>query len=66
MANDITKTPPTGNDSPFERIKLTNATGNEYWLSREFAQILGYSDYRNFEQVIKKAKASCFNSWHCI
>ena len=66
MANEITKTQPTGNDSPFERIKRTNAAGNEYWSSREFAQILGYSDYRNFEQVIKKAKAACFNSGHRI
>jgi DNA-damage-inducible protein D len=66
MANEITKTPPTGNDSPFERIKKTNKAGNEYWSSRDFSQILGYSDYRNFEQVIKKAKASCFNSGHRI
>jgi DNA-damage-inducible protein D len=65
MANDITKMP-TGKDSPFEQIKRTNETGNEYWSSRDFAQILGYSDYRNFEQVIKKAKMACFNSGHRI
>ena len=64
MTNEVTKTPPTGNDSPFERIKRTNTAGNEYWSSRDFAQILGYSDYRNFEQVIKKAKIACFNSGH--
>ena len=66
MTNEVTKTPPTGNDSPFERIKRTNTAGNEYWSSRDFAQILGYSDYRNFEQVIKKAKVACFNSGHRI
>jgi DNA-damage-inducible protein D len=69
MANEIIKSAkggPTGKDSPFERIKRTNDTGNEYWSSRDFAQILGYSDYRNFEQVIKKAKAACFNSGHRI
>ena len=66
MANEITKTSPAGNDSPFERIKRTNTAGNEYWSSRDFAQILGYSDYRNFEQVIKKAKTACFNSGHRI
>jgi DNA-damage-inducible protein D len=66
MDSEIAKTPPTGNDSPFERIKRTNTAGNEYWSSRGFAQILGYSDYRNFEQVIKKAKAACFNSGHRI
>ena len=48
--------------SPFERIRRTNADGAEYWSSRDFAQVLGYSDYRNFEQVIKKAKTACFDS----
>jgi DNA-damage-inducible protein D len=66
MGNEITKRTPTGNDSPFEKIKRTNQAGNEYWSSRDFALILGYSDYRNFEQVIKKAKSACFNSGHRI
>ncbi len=48
--------------SPFERIKRTNDAGNEYWASRDFAKVLGYSDYRNFEQVINKARTACFNS----
>ena len=48
--------------SPFEHIKRTNDAGNEYWSSRDFAQVLDYSDYRNFEQVINKARTSCFNS----
>ncbi|OHB59031.1 MAG: hypothetical protein A2173_07400 [Planctomycetes bacterium RBG_13_44_8b] len=65
MAEEIVK-PPTGKDSPFEQIKQTNKAGNEYWSSRDFAQILGYTDYRNFEQVIKKAKTACFNSGHRI
>ena len=38
--------------SPFERIRCTNASGAEYWPSREFAQVLGYTDYCSFEQVI--------------
>jgi len=66
MTNEIMKTAGGGNDSPFERIKRTNEAGNEYWSSRDFAQILGYTDYRNFEQVIKKAKTACFNSGHRI
>jgi DNA-damage-inducible protein D len=59
--NDIAKVP-TGKDSPFEKTRRINEAGNEFWSSRDFAQILGYSDYRNFEQVIKKAKTACFNS----
>ncbi|MDP2991392.1 MAG: DNA damage-inducible protein D, partial [Kiritimatiellota bacterium] len=56
------KAPTTGHDSPFERIRRTNAAGAEYWPSRDFADVLGYSDYRNFEQVIGKARLACFNS----
>jgi DNA-damage-inducible protein D len=50
--------------SPFERIKRTNDAGAEFWSSREFAGVLGYGDYRNFEAVIEKAKLACFNSGH--
>jgi DNA-damage-inducible protein D len=48
--------------SPFERIKHTNESGGEYWSSRDFAEVLGYDNYRNFEGVIEKAKLSCLNS----
>jgi DNA-damage-inducible protein D len=52
--------------SPFERIRRTNDSGAEYWTSRDFAVILGYRDYRNFETVIDKARLSCLNSGHRI
>jgi DNA-damage-inducible protein D len=58
MTNESTP----GTPSPFEQIRRTNATGNEYWSSRDFARILGYSDYRNFESVVEKARTACFNS----
>ena len=48
--------------STFERIKRVNQSGAEFWSSREFAQVLGYTDYRNFEAVIAKARTACFNS----
>jgi len=48
--------------SPFERIKRTNEAGVEFWSSRDFADVLDYGDYRNFEGVVEKAKLSCFNS----
>lgn len=56
------KAPTTGHASPFERIRRMNDVGGEYWSSRDFADVLGYSDYRNFEQVIGKARLACFNS----
>ncbi len=48
--------------SPFERIKRVNEVGVEYWSSRDFARVLGYTDYRNFEQVVRRARMACFNS----
>jgi len=48
--------------SPFEKIRRTTPAGNEFWSSRDFAKILGYTDYRNFEAVIEKARTACFNS----
>ena len=53
-----------GHVSPFERIKRTNDAGIEFWSSRDFSEVLGYGDYRNFEGVIEKAKLACFNSGH--
>jgi len=55
-----------GHISPFERIKRTNDAGMEFWSSRDFAEVLGYGDYRNFEGVVEKAKLACFNSGHRI
>lgn len=63
MAKEIAKTT-GGHASPFERIKRTNEAGVEFWSSREFSEVLGYGDYRNFEGVVEKAKLSCFNSGH--
>lgn len=57
--NDIQ---PDSHISAFERIKRVNDAGNEYWSSRDLAGVLGYGQYRNFEPVIEKAKAACFNS----
>lgn len=62
MSPKTAKAPTPSHLSPFERIRRTNDAGNEYWSSRDFAKVLDYSDYRNFEQVIAKARTACFNS----
>ena len=41
---------PTASNT-FERIKRVNESGAEFWSSRDFAQVLGYTDYRNFAMV---------------
>jgi DNA-damage-inducible protein D len=66
MPNELQPSRPEGHQSPFEQIRRTNDAGVEFWSSRDFAQVLGYADYRNFEQVIQKARTACFNSTHPI
>ncbi len=58
MASELTP----GTPSPFEQIRRVNDVGNEYWSSRDHARVLGYSDYRNFEAVVEKARTACFNN----
>lgn len=48
----------------FENIKNINQHNQEYRKARELAKILEYSDYRNCENVIVKAKIACINSWY--
>jgi DNA-damage-inducible protein D len=58
MESELTKSP----RSIFEQIKKIDGNGIEYWSARDMAKALEYTDYRNFEKVIEKAKDSCKNS----
>jgi len=40
---------------PSETTPPQNVAGQEFWSSRDFPAILGYTNYRNFSQVIQKA-----------
>lgn len=57
-----TKDTSTDPHSTFEHIKHTDDDGNEYWLARELGLTLEYRQWRNFIQVIEKAKLSCDTS----
>ena len=46
------------NRKTFEDIKHITEDGIEYWLARELQEILGYSKWGNFLNVIEKAKQS--------
>jgi DNA-damage-inducible protein D len=46
----------------FEQIKQLDENGNEYWMARQLAKALEYTDFRNFTAVIEKAKEACKNS----
>ena len=49
-------------DRIFENIKQINEYGQEFWYARELMPILEYSNWQNFEKIVKKAKISCENS----
>ena len=48
--------------SVFEQIRQTDENGNEFWVARQLAKSLEYTDFRNFLSVIEKAKEACKNS----
>jgi DNA-damage-inducible protein D len=43
----------------FEGIRKVDEEGNEFWFARELAPLLDYQDWRNFVQVVEKAKLAC-------
>lgn len=52
--------------SVFEQTKQTDENGNEFWMARQLAKTLEYTDLRNFISVIEKAKEACKNSGQTI
>ena len=48
----------------FESIRQIDADTNEFWLARQLARVLEYSEYRHFVPVIERAKEACRNSGH--
>jgi len=49
-------------EQTFESIKHINEYGEEFWYARELQHILEYTEWRNFENVIQKARLACRNS----
>ena len=43
----------------FEALKQTNRHDAEYWSARDLQPLLGYSQWRRFEQAIERAITSC-------
>jgi hypothetical protein len=52
--------------SPFDQIRQVDESGNEYWLARELQPLLGYTQWRRFEETIERAKLACYNSGYSI
>jgi DNA-damage-inducible protein D len=47
----------------FERIAHRDRD-TEFWLARELQELLGYTKWSNFEQVVDKAREACENAGH--
>lgn len=54
------------NENTFESIKHINEYGSEFWYARELAPVLEYTQWRNFETVIAKAKEACNSSGNSV
>ncbi len=59
MANDIT---PESRQSTFEELKRINDHNAEYWSARDLQPLLGYSQWRRFEEAVQRAITSCQQS----
>ncbi|ATG89823.1 DNA damage-inducible protein D [Methylomonas koyamae] len=46
----------------FEELKQVNEHGAEFWSARTLQTLLGYSQWRRFEQAIERAISSCNES----
>ena len=48
----------------FERFEnaASNVNGVECWSARDLCPLFGYSQWRNFQNAIEKAKDSCKNA----
>lgn len=46
----------------FEELRKINQYGAEYWSARDLQPLLGYNQWRSFENAVKKAIISCEQS----
>jgi DNA-damage-inducible protein D len=47
-------------------LQKTSQNGSPYWIAREIMTVLDYRDWRDFREVIERAKASCENAGNFI
>ena len=53
---------PVSGSVTFEELKKTNEHGAEFWSARELQPLLGYGQWRRFEDAINRAMVSCGQS----
>lgn len=62
MTDDLTRRV----QKTFDEIRHTNNSGEEFWYARELSDRLGYVQWRNFENNIKKAMRSIANTGESV
>ncbi len=58
----VKKTLPVKGSISFEEMKKLNEHGAEFWSARDLQPLLGYSQWRRFEDAINRAMISCRQS----
>lgn len=62
---DTTLTPDGDNTqgaSPFDKIMLLDHNGQERWSARDLQQLMGYEQWRQFDDVVQRAKTAINSS----
>ncbi len=62
----MNKQPPIQGPLAFEELRQTNEHGAEYWSARDLQSTLGYSQWRRFDDAVKRAKVSCETSGNSV
>lgn len=52
----------TQQHATFESIREQDEAGDEFWSARALSSLLDYQDWRNFMQVVDKARLACEQS----
>lgn len=50
----------------FEAIRHQDEHGNDYWFARDLAPLLEYQQWRNFMQVVEKARLACRQAGNAV
>ena len=53
---------PSNSQSPFDALRRVDDNSREYWSARDLCPVMGYDQWRRFEDAIERAKVSCTNS----
>ncbi len=58
----VKQTLPVRGNISFEELKKVNGHGAEFWSARELQPLLGYSQWRRFDDAVQRAITSCKQS----